>query len=275
MRLKGGTHMSGEERLAVCSRRLRLEAYYFKGMARPFPEHFHQYYVIGLVESGERRLLCRQQTYTLSPGDMVLFNPGDTHACTQSGGVLDYRGLHIAPEVMDRLAGKRFIQPVVSGKTLSGCFLALHEAVLHEHSAEEELSRLVRELLRECGQAGEETAMKYETEVERACAFMERNCACRISLDQLCRCAGLSRSTLLRAFIREKGITPYRYLENIRVGAAKKLLEQGVPPVEAAVRTGFSDQSHFTNYFTRFIGLSPGAYQTIFTGKRLDNEPEG
>ena len=35
--------------------------------------------------------------------------------------------------------------------------------------------------------------------------------------------------------------------QNIRIGEAKKLLEQGLPPVEAALQTGFSDQSHFTN----------------------------
>ena len=27
---------------------------------------------------------------------------------------------------------------------------------------------------------------------------------------------------------------------------------------------GFSDQSHFTNYFSRFIGLAPGIYRDIF-----------
>ncbi|WP_407695749.1 helix-turn-helix domain-containing protein [Sedimentibacter hydroxybenzoicus] len=31
----------------------------------------------------------------------------------------------------------------------------------------------------------------------------------------------------------------------------------------AAFRTGFSDQSHFTNFFTAFIGISPGAYRDI------------
>ena len=66
---------------------------------------------------------------------------------------------------------------------------------------------------------------------------------------------------LLRAFAKAKGVTPYSYLENIRIGEAKRLLEQGVPPVEAALRTGFSDQSHFTNYFHRLIGLAPGAYR--------------
>ena len=30
---------------------------------------------------------------------------------------------------------------------------------------------------------------------------------------------------------------------------------------------GFSDQSHFTNYFNRFIGLAPGLYRDIFFKK--------
>ena len=95
----------------------------------------------------------------------------------------------------------------------------------------------------------------------------------RIYLDQICRCAGLSKSTLLRAFAKSKGVTPYSYLENIRIGKAKKLLEQGVPPIEAALQTGFSDQSHFTNYFNRFIGLAPGIYRDIFLDKDMEERP--
>lgn len=106
---------------------------------------------------------------------------------------------------------------------------------------------------------------------------MEEHFADRIYLDQICRHAGLSKSTLLRAFTKVKGVTPYSYLENIRIGKAKKLLEQGVPPIDAAMQTGFSDQSHFTNYFNRFIGLAPGLYRDIFLEKeskkeRLQNE---
>jgi transcriptional regulator GlxA family with amidase domain len=96
---------------------------------------------------------------------------------------------------------------------------------------------------------------------------MEEHFAERLCLDQICRQVGLSKSTLLRAFTKSKGVTPYNYLENIRIGAAKKLLEQGAPPVEAALQTGFSDQSHFTNYFSRFIGLAPGVYREIFLDK--------
>ncbi len=93
-----------------------------------------------------------------------------------------------------------------------------------------------------------------------------------ICLEQLCKYAALSKSTLLRAFTKSKGITPYRYLENIRINEAKKLLGKGISPLDTAMQTGFSDQSHFTNYFTRFIGLAPGVYRDIFCAQTKDGE---
>ena len=86
--------------------------------------------------------------------------------------------------------------------------------------------------------------------------------------------SGCGKSTLLRAFTRSKGITPYRYLETIRISEAKKLLEQGIAPIEAAAMTGFADQSHFTNYFKDFIGLTPKQYQRIFTQPQESANPD-
>ena len=85
-------------------------------------------------------------------------------------------------------------------------------------------------LIQQYGQPFENCVPECREEIEKACAFMEQHYAERIYLDQICRCAGLSKSTLLRAFTCSKGVTPYSYLENIRIGKAKKLLEQGVPP---------------------------------------------
>ena len=101
---------------------------------------------------------------------------------------------------------------------------------------------------------------------------MAEHFAEHITLENLCKCSGLSKSTLLRAFTKSKGVTPYRYLQTIRIGKAKELLEQGVPTVDAAIQTGFSDQSHFTNFFNMFIGLSPAAYRRIFKEGGKSNE---
>lgn len=65
-------------------------------------------------------------------------------------------------------------------------------------------------------------------EVEKACRFMEENLSEHISLEEISRYAGLSKSTLLRAFAKEKGITPYRYLETIRIHQAKQMLGEGM-----------------------------------------------
>lgn len=268
--------MKKEARTVVYDDELRAEAYRFEGIVQPFPNHFHEYYVIGFIENGERVLSCKNQVYTITKGNTLLFNPGDNHACVQSdGGTLDYRGFNITREVMLNLAeevtGRRelpgFSQNVISDEEVTGCLRPLHELVMkgsNEFGKEETLLLLTSLLIQRYSQPFESCVPEYRVEIEKACAFMEQHYAERIYLEQICRCAGLSKSTLLRAFARSKGVTPYSYLENIRIGRAKKLLEQGVSPVEAALQTGFSDQSHFTNYFNRFIGLAPGIYRDIF-----------
>ena len=100
-------------------------------------------------------------------------------------------------------------------------------------------------------------------EIRFVCDYMDHHFAEPIQLERLCRLCGWSKSTLLRAFLRDKGITPYRYLENIRIAKAKQLLEQGMAPAESALRTGFYDQSHFSRLFRRLTGLTPGDCRSI------------
>ena len=268
--------MKKEVRTIIYDDELRIEAYRCEGIVQPFPNHFHEYYVIGFMENGQRVLSCKNQEYAIKKGDILLFHPGDNHACVQSdGGVLDYRGFNITKEIMLELAeevtGRRelpgFSRTVISDEEAACCLRPLHDLVMEgskEFGKEERLLLLISLLIQQYGQPFDSCIPECREEIERACAFMEQHYAQRISLDQLCRCAGLSKSTLLRAFAKSKGVTPYSYLESIRIGKAKKLLEQGVPPIETALQTGFSDQSHFTNYFSRFIGLAPGIYQEIF-----------
>ena len=262
--------MRQEIRTVVHDEDLQIEAYRFEGFVRPFPSHFHTYYVIGYIESGQRTLSCNNQEYAVGPGHILIFNPGDSHACVQAGGgTLDYRGFNLSKEVLLRLAeeidGQQrppfFSSNVMFDSEAACCLRTLHDLVMSGSRSPEKAENLLllgTMLLQKYGQPLPRPVPRYDEEIRRVCTFIEENHSEHICLDQLCRCAGLSRSTLLRAFTSAKGVTPYRYLENIRVSRAKELLEQGVPPVEAALRTGFSDQSHFTNYFDRFIGLSPG-----------------
>lgn len=271
--------MKKETRTVVYDEELRLEAYHFEGFSQPFPNHFHEHYVIGFVEDGMRKLFCRNKEYVIEKGSIVLFNPGDSHACAQrDGGMFDYRGFNIPKGIMldlaEEVTGKRelpgFSKNVVYDEE-AACYLRpLHEMVMKragDLGKEETLLFLISRLIQNYGQPFESCIPECRVEIEKACAYMEQHFTERIYLDQICHYAGLSKSTLLRAFTKSKGVTPYRYLEAVRINEAKKLLSVGVPPVEAAMRTGFSDQSHFTNYFSSFLGLAPGSYREIFSGR--------
>ena len=279
--------MKKETKTAVYDDELRIEAYRFEGIIQPFPSHFHEYYVIGFAEKGERVLSCRAREYVIEEGSIVLFNPGDSHACVQSdGGTFDYRGFNISKEIMldltEEVTGKRelpgFSKNVIHDEE-AGCYLRpLHEMVMRGDGGfwkEEALLFLLSLLIQNYGQPFESCIPECRQEIEKACEYMEQRFTERIYLEQICHHAGLSKSTLLRAFTKSKGVTPYRYLETIRINEAKKLLSEGVLPVEAAIRTGFSDQSHFTNYFNQFIGLAPGIYREIFSEKDRDGGQNG
>lgn len=253
---------------------LGLEAYCLQGVERPFPCHVHDHYVIGVVDRGTRSLTCRGRREAIGPGDVLLFNPGDSHGCVQEDGVLDYRGLNIPRDAMRALAERSadlrvppgFTQPVVRDRELARRLEDLHRAVL-EHDVllrrEETLALALGRLLPD--QAGRSPAAPAcRAEVERACVLMRDCFAQPLTLADISRQAGLGKSALVRAFAREKGITPYRYLLAVRVDRARQLLERGRSPAETALATGFSDQSHFTNCFTAITGLTPGAYRALF-----------
>lgn len=255
--------MRQEYRAARYDASLALEVCRFAGVTRPVPSHFHEEYVVGLAERGARRMTCGGRKQTLEPGQLFFFAPGVSHGCTQAdGGTFAYRSIHLPRRMLEE-AGTPAVSPVTEDRELAARFLRLHDLVLEAAPLPVRQEALERFLI-QIPRTAQPVLPFCREEVRRVCTLIRRQYAEPLDLEQMAHAAGLSKSSLLRAFTRTKGVTPYRYLENVRIQAARALLEQGVPPAEAALRTGFSDQSHFTRFFSRFIGLSPGAYGALF-----------
>lgn len=210
---------------------------------------------------------------------MILFNPGDNHACIQcSDQPFHYCSLNLSKNVMldvaEEITGKRelpgFSINVLYDDDITYYFYQLQKRMLSDSmdfGKEESFLFLISALLQKYGKPFESCIPECRYEIDKACEFIRQHFNEHLYLDQICHYAGLSKSTLLRAFTKSKGITPYRYLETIRINKAKELLESGMSSIEVAMQTGFSDQSHFTHYFNKFIGLSPRIYREIFLDK--------
>ncbi len=271
-----------EIRVVKFDAQLQIEAYHFQGIMQKFPNHFHEYYVIGFIEKGKRYLSCKNKEYILEPGDITLFNPRDNHACEQiDGKTLDYRCINIQADIMRKavaeITGRSYLPcfttHVIFRSELASFIKELHKMILLEEKEfrkEELFFFLLEQLMEEyCDKELLLHPLGASEELNIVCKFLEENFKDNITLEDLAKLTGLSKYHLLRSFTKEKGITPYSYLETIRIGEAKKLLEQGVFPIDVAYQTGFSDQSHFSNYFKKLIGLTPKQYMNIF--KEKDN----
>ncbi len=96
----------------------------------------------------------------------------------------------------------------------------------------------------------------------RAKEFMQARHGGPFSIADVARECGLSPSHFTRAFRQSTGTQPYKWLSQIRIAAAKRLLLTGdLPLSEVALTCGFGDQSHFTRMFTREVGTSPKVWQ--------------
>jgi AraC-like DNA-binding protein/mannose-6-phosphate isomerase-like protein (cupin superfamily) len=276
MEKQRGVPMEVEKREVHFDSDLRIEAYHFQGIMQKFPNHFHEHYVIGFVESGRRFLTCKNREYTIDAGDLLLFNPLDPHACQQvDEKALDWRCLNIEKDVMSRIAQEItgdasppiFTTTVAVGSDAVPVLRELHGSIMSEakdFTKEENLYFLMEQLVAEYAQPTAEVPPRSGREILAACDYMEAHYAQSITLADLSRVCGLNKYTLLRSFTLQKGITPYQYLSTIRINRAKMLLAAGVSPIEASIRSGFSDQSHFTRFFKTFIGLTPKLYQNLF-----------
>lgn len=267
-----------EQRHVYYDRDLKIEAYNLSGIVQKFPNHFHEYYVIGFVEGGRRRLWCKNREYNLQAGDFILFNPRDNHFCApENGEILDYRAVNIEPKVMENaveeITGKvympYFTQNVVYQSDLTRPLNDLYTGIIRHApklEREEAFFFLLEQVLQEYASPFDEVDISQPNQqIKNLCAYMEEHFAENITLDELLSMTNFGKSYLLRSFTKQVGVSPYRYLQTIRLDRAKKFLEQGITPIDAASMAGFSDQSHFTNFFKEFIGLTPKQYQRIFT----------
>jgi AraC family transcriptional regulator len=87
----------------------------------------------------------------------------------------------------------------------------------------------------------------------------------RVSVTEIAREVGVHPAYLARRFRAEYGVTLGAFARNARLDwAATKLIETELPIAELAIQAGFSDQSHFTLAFRRYLNQTPAQYRECY-----------
>lgn len=84
-----------------------------------------------------------------------------------------------------------------------------------------------------------------------------------LSVPALASRVGMSERNFGRAFSREVGVTPARYVESLRVEAARRKLELGTQSLdEVAAEVGFANAETFRRAFVRRYDQPPAAFRS-------------
>ncbi|GHU67345.1 hypothetical protein FACS189447_09450 [Spirochaetia bacterium] len=83
-----------------------------------------------------------------------------------------------------------------------------------------------------------------------------------ISVDEMAEMVNLSRSHFTRLFSRAMGLSPRKYLEDLRLKIAMDILcSENIKIIEAAHHVGIYDVNYFCRIFKKRYGVSPGKYR--------------
>jgi AraC-like DNA-binding protein len=98
--------------------------------------------------------------------------------------------------------------------------------------------------------------------LQRVRGYIEEHLVENIELETLAKIAGLSKCHFARAFKQSVGTPPHFYLIQRRLERAKGLLaETDLSLAQIALKSGFSDQSHFSRRFRTFLGVTPRSFR--------------
>lgn len=125
-----------------------------------------------------------------------------------------------------------------------------------------ELYSLLYALIEEFPKPFEYKDKELHTYIQDALNFINSNYMNSITVQEIADYVNLSRSYLYKMFIKNLGISPQRYLINLRMYKATLLLKGTKLPIgEVASRVGYSDSLLFSKTFSKHFSMSPLNYR--------------
>jgi len=139
--------------------------------------------------------------------------------------------------------------------------LAMVEKDLGADVARSVAQKLVIYHRRAGGQSQHSALLELEPKSDRiqsALAYAKRNLQAPLSVERLAEAAHLSPRQFSRTFRAETGQSPAKAVENLRVEAARLMMEQSRHPIDVVAReTGFADRRRMRQAFLRAFGQPP------------------
>lgn len=238
-----------------------------------FKPHVHTKYVVWLNTGCGEHYTIKGSKDILGTGEISVLEPGLVHSNHSiSAARRCLRSFYIDPEFFHNLSEQTEIKPQ-NNYFVRHCFkdpeswgklARIHDRMLTgsmDLSIDVQILDTFSDfLIRHSSQSPKLKNDFCDKRVKKIIDYYHAHIDVDIRLQDLAQIAGCTEFHLIRLFKHHTGLTPHALLVQIRLENARYRLEKGESIVQAALHSGFSDQSHLTRKFKLRYGLTPKKY---------------
>jgi len=240
-----------------------------------YAPHQHEAFVVAVTESGGAEFKSRGRSDEARESVLLVFNPAEPHSGRM--GRSDrwrYRSIYLTQPAIEAVTADLgiaqpayFTRNVLADADLIAAFSRLHRSLDDGYDPLEERELLVASFGQLFARHGDgahaiPTAPRDEAALSRVTRRMaSQHAESGLSLTEMGLWVDMTPFQLISLFKRTAGLTPHAYLTQLRLKTAIRQLKAGAPIAEAALISGFYDQSALTRHFKRSFGITPLQYQ--------------
>ena len=242
----------------------------------PFTTHNQEgrldYYLM-YISSGTLGFFDGEQRINAGKGELVVFLPNSEYKYTYSGGdELSYFWVHFtgseAKERLDEFDIQSFpkIYKTLSSDRVSRRFQALFDAYeKRDIYRDRELSAIMERLLVAVAREIDRDSAEMTT-LSKSIGYIVSNYSSDIMIPELAKMEHLSTSRYNYLFKLLTGMSPKKYILQLRMSSAAELIRStDLPLKQIGLMCGYADAYFFSKTFKAFFGVSPREYKK---GKR-------
>lgn len=252
---------------------------YHSGFCSVLPNYSYgrdvrDYYLIHYVTNGRGTYSAGGQTYNLSTHDGFLILPGETIVHTADATDpwnlcwVAFFGRKVAAVLEEANLGKEnLLFHYDQDDYLENCIKNIYD----ESRGNRNLASITGQFWLLMGRLIEnnhKASTKHQGEsvsfshFEDALNYLNRHIYVRVTVEELSSYLRLDPSQIYRIFKQRTGLSPQRYITNLRMDkACELLLKTDLPVKDISEWFNFEYQSHFTKQFKNALGVSPTEYR--------------